>query len=144
MLKNISIVFAVVGSLIWINSASAQMKEGQWEITTKAEIKGMPIQMPATTIKQCMTKKDMAPKPEKQPKGQECVMKDQNITGDTVTYTMECQNEKSTTVVSGKITYKGDSFDGSSDTTVKTKGKPDMQMNSTMSGKYLGPCPQEK
>lgn len=118
------------------------MKEGLWQITTKTEMKGMSMQMPATTMKQCMTKKDMTPKSEKQPKGQECITKDQKVSGDTVTYTMECKSADSTTVQNGKMTYKGDSFDGTTDTTIKTKGQPDMKIASTMSGKYLGPCPK--
>ena len=142
MFRNICIALVIVISLVWITSASAEMKEGLWQITTKSEMKGMPMQMPATTMKQCMTKKDMTPKPEKQPKGQECTTKDQKVSGDTVTYTMECKNADSTTVQSGKMTYKGDSFDGTTDTTIKTKGQPDMNMTSTMSGKYLGPCPK--
>jgi hypothetical protein len=142
MFRDICIALVIFISLAWITSASAEMKEGLWQITTKAEIKGMPMQMPATTMKQCMTKKDMTPKAEKQPKGQECVTKDQKVSGDTVTYSMECKNTESTTVQNGKMTYKGDSFDGTTDTKIKTKGQPDMNMTSIMSGKYLGPCPK--
>ncbi len=75
-----------------VASASVKMKEGPWEITTKAEMKGMPVQMPATRMKQCMTKKDMAPKPQKQPKGQECTTKDQKVSDNTLTYTMNCKS----------------------------------------------------
>jgi hypothetical protein len=140
MLRNICIALAIVISLVWITGASAEMKEGLWQITTKSEMKGMSMQIPATTMKQCMTKKDMTPKPEKQPNGQECVTKDQKVSGDTVTYAMECKSANSTTVQNGKMTYKGESFDGATDTTIKTKGQPEMRMTSTMSGKYLGPC----
>jgi hypothetical protein len=144
MLRNVCVFLVIVVSLVWITGASAEMKEGLWQITTKSEMKGMSMQMPATTMKQCLTKKDMAPKPEKQPKGQECVIKDQKVSGDTVTFTTECKNADSTTVQNVKMTYKGDSFDGATDTSVKTKGQPDMKMTGTMSGKYLGPCPKEK
>ena len=140
MLRNICIALAIVTSLVWITGASAEIKEGQWEITTKTEMKGMPMQMPATTMKQCVTNKD--PVPQKQEKGQECKMKDQKVSGDTVTYTMECKSAEGTIVSSGKMTYKANTFDGTTDTTVKTKGQPDMKMTSTMSGKYLGPCPK--
>jgi hypothetical protein len=142
MLRNICIPLVIVISLAWITNVSAEMKEGLWQVTTKAEMKGTSMQMPATTIKQCMTKKDMTPKPEKQPKGQECTMKDQKVSGDTVTYTMECKNADSTTVQNGKMTYKGDSFEGANDTTIKTKSQPEMKMISTLVGKYLGPCPK--
>jgi Protein of unknown function (DUF3617) len=144
MRTKISVALAVVVSLVWIQNASAEVKEGQWEITTKVEMPGMPVAMPATTMKQCINKKDMVPKPQRQPKGQECTMKDQTVTGDTVTYTMECKSEKSTVLTNGKMTYKGDSFEGTSDTTIQNKGQPGMKMTSTMTGKYLGPCPKEK
>lgn len=144
MFRNMCIALVVVISLMWITGASAEVKEGLWQITTKTEMKGMPMQMPATTMKQCMTGKDMTPKPEKQQKGQECTTKDQKVSGNTVTYTIECKSVDSATVQNGKMTYKGDSFDGVSDTTIKAKGQPDMKMASTMSGKYLGPCPKEK
>jgi hypothetical protein len=49
MLRNISIALAVVVSLVWVKGASAEMQEGLREITTKVEMKGMPIQKPATT-----------------------------------------------------------------------------------------------
>jgi hypothetical protein len=105
-------------------------------------MKGMPMQMPATTMKQCVTKKD--PVPQKQEKGQECKMKDQKMSGDTVTYTMECKSADSTMVTNGKMTYKENTFNGTTDTTIRAKGQPEMKMTSAMSGKYLGPCPKEK
>jgi len=144
MLRSTLIVLVFIVTLVWVAGASAELKEGLWEITTKVEMKGTPVKMPATTMKPCIAKKDMVPKPEKQPKGQECKMKDQKVSGDTVTYTMECQSAKSTTVINGKMTYKGDSYNGATDTTIKAKGRPDMHMSSSMSGKYLGPCPKEK
>jgi hypothetical protein len=144
MLRNVFIALAIVVTLLLAAGASAEMKEGLWTITTQAEMKGMPMQMPATTMKQCITKKDMAPKPEKSEKGQECKIKDQKVTGDTVTYTTECKTAESTMTSNSKITYKGDSFDGTTNTTIKTKGQPEMQMSSKMTGKYTGPCPKEK
>ena len=144
MLRNFFIALAVVITLVLVAGASAEMKEGLWTITTQAEMKGMPMQIPPTTMKQCITKKDMVPKPEKQEKGQECKMKDQKVTGDTVTYTMECKTAEGSMTSSGKMTYKGDSFDGTTNTTMKTKGQPDMLVNSKMTGKYVGPCPKEK
>jgi hypothetical protein len=144
MVRNGFVALAIIITLVLVEGASAEMKEGLWTITTQAEMKGMPVQMPATTMKQCITKKDMVPKPEKQEKGQECKMKDQKVTGDTVTYTMECKTAEGSMTSSGKMTYKGDSFDGTTNTTMKTKGQPDILMNSKMTGKYLGPCPKEK
>ncbi|MCX5808435.1 MAG: DUF3617 family protein [Proteobacteria bacterium] len=138
-----SVIIAVVLTLVWVTVGSAEMKEGFWEITTKTEMKGMPVQIPPTTMKQCITKKDVVPKPEKQEKGQECKIKDQKISGDTVTYAMECKDKGGNIIeISGKMIYKGDIFDGTTNTTMKTKEQGTMQMTSKMSGKYVGPCPK--
>jgi hypothetical protein len=132
---------AVVLSLVWVMGASAEMKEGLWEITTKVEMKGMPAGMPPTTMQQCITKKDLAPQPPSKGEGTECTRKEQKITGDTVTYVMECKSKEGTVIeISGKMVYKGNTFDGASATTINRKGQPPMQMSGKMSGKYLGPC----
>jgi hypothetical protein len=143
MFRNVLIAVVVLFAFVWVTAGSAEIKEGLWEITTKAEIKGMAAQMPATTTKQCITKNDVVPKPEKQEKGQECKIKDQKVSGDTVTYTVECKDKNGTVVeISGKSTYKGNVFEGTTNTTMKSKDQGAMQMTSKMSGKYIGPCPK--
>src|SRR5512133_3283539 len=94
-------------------------------MTMKVEMKGMPNQMAPMTMKQCMTKKDMVPKPQNTSQsGQECKMKDQKISGDTVTYGMECKGaDGSLMQTSGKMSYKGNTFDGSSTTSIQGKGQ---------------------
>jgi Protein of unknown function (DUF3617). len=138
MLNKNLIILAVIVSFVCSNSALAEIKDGLWEITTKAEIKGMPMQMPPSTVRQCITKKD--PVPKAKDKSTECKMKDQSVSGDTVTYAMECTGKNSVVLTSGKMTYKGNTFAGTSTTNIKSKGQPERQMNSKMSGKYIGPC----
>jgi hypothetical protein len=145
MRRLIWMMLAAGVSLVWITGADAQMKEGLWEISTQMEMKGMkgmPGNMPATTMRQCITKKDPVPQPERKEKGQECRMKDQKISGNTVTYAMECKGKDSVVLTSGKMTYQGNMFDGLSTTNYKGKGQPEMQMTNKMSGKYIGPCPK--
>jgi hypothetical protein len=48
-------------------------------------------------------------------------MKDQKVSGDTVTFIMECKSADSTMVQNGKMTYKGDSFDSTTAPTVKPR-----------------------
>lgn len=129
-------------TLVWVGGVSAEMKEGLWEITTKANLKGMPgmSMMPATTIKHCFTKQDIAPKPHSQP-GQECKIKEQRVIGDTATYAMVCTSQDGGVMeTSGKMTFKGNSFAGSTLTKIKGKGHQDMEMSSNTSGRYLGAC----
>jgi hypothetical protein len=116
----------------------AEIRYGLWEITTKVEMKGMPGQIRPSTVRQCLTKND--PVPKAKDKSVECKMKDQKISGDTVTYAMECKVKDSVVLTSGTMTHKGNTFTGASTTNIKSKGQPEMQMNNKISGKYIGPC----
>ena len=119
--------------------ALAEPKEGLWEIKTTMEMPGMPMKMPATTTQTCIKKDDMVPKPAAQ-KGQpqECKTTEQKVSGDTVSYAMECTSKGTTTVISGKMTYTGEAMEGS--TTMKVSGRDSMEMTSKVTGKYIGQC----
>ncbi len=132
------IVFAVLFTLVWAAGAYAEIKEGLWEITTKVEMKGVPMQMPATTVKQCITKDKAVPKSASE--DYECKTKDYKVSGDTVTYSVECWGKGGLMITEGKTTYKGNTFDGTSTTKIKAKDQPEIQMSNKISGKYIGPC----
>ncbi len=90
-----------------------------------------------------MGKDNMVPKPPSQRKGQEpeCKIKNQKVTGNTVTYAMECTGQGGvSTEMTGEMTYTGDSMEGKS--TMKMSGPQAMEMTSKMTGKYIGPCPK--
>ena len=132
------IVLAVLFTLVCVAGAHAEIKEGLWEITTKVEMKDVPIQMPATTVKQCITKDKAVPKSASE--DYECKTKDYKVSGDTVTYSVECWGKGGLMITEGKTTYKGNTFDGTSTTKIKAKDQPEMQMSNNISGKYIGPC----
>ena len=141
-MKKMLLFFTVFLALAWIGHVSAaepNLKEGMWEMTFKNEIKGMPMQMPATTVRQCVTRKDAIPQ-QKPEKNQECKITDTKVTGDTISWTMQCRSKDSTVDSDGKVTYKGNSSEGITNTTVKQKGQAPMQMTSRWSGKWIGPC----
>ncbi len=140
MKKTSMIILVVVVSLLWISNSWAELKEGLWEITTQMEIKGMPQSMPATTFRQCITKSD--PVPQSKDKNYDCKIISQKVSGDTVSYTVECKGKEGTTQVSGSTTYTDSSMNGSSTTVVKMKGQPEMQMVSKIKGKHIGVCPK--
>lgn len=140
MKKTSMIIFVVVVSLLWISNSWAELKEGLWEITTQVEIKGMPQTMPPTTFRQCITKSD--PVPQNKDRNYDCKIISQKVSGDTVSYTVECKGKEGTTHVSGSTTYTDNSMNGSSTTVVKMKGQPEMQMVSKIKGKHIGACPK--
>ncbi|MDX9715512.1 MAG: DUF3617 family protein [Dissulfurispiraceae bacterium] len=123
--------FAGCGS----SSAGPDIKDGLWEITTTTDMPGMPAGlMQPFTHTTCLSKKDYVPKNEQDTS---CKVEKSEVKGSTVTWKVVC----STGTSSGRITYSGSSFDGATETAIKAEGK-DMKINSTMKGKYLGPCKQ--
>jgi hypothetical protein len=140
MKKDTAIFLVLLTSFACATMALAEMKEGLWEIKTTMEMQGMPVKMPPTTTRTCVSKNDMVPKPSAQRgQEQECKVKEQRITGDTVTYAMECTGKGGmTTEIAGEVTYKGDAMEGTS--TMKVKGPASMEMSTKVSGKYIGPC----
>ena len=141
MKRTITIVVSMLFLTACVTMAFAEIKEGLWELKTTVEMKGMSVQVPATTTRTCINKNEMVPKPPAQGRGQEqeCKMKEQKITGDTVSYVMECTGKGGmSTEISGEMTYKGDSMEGKS--TMKVKGPSSMEMSTQISGKYIGPC----
>ena len=139
-MKKTLVFFVVLMLMLWAVCAWAQLKDGFWEITSQVEMMGMPQKMPPTTVRQCMTKSD--PVPKNQDKQFECKAIDQKVSGNTVSYSVECKGKDGVMQTTGKHTYTGSSMEGSSTTNFKMKGQPEMQMASKMKGKYLGPCPK--
>jgi hypothetical protein len=112
-----------------LSIAAPNMEDGLWEITSTAEMTGMPAK--SFTHTTCLTKEKAVP----QTTQSECTMKDVKTQGNTVTWTMVCKEATST----GKVTYAGTTMDGVVETTVKAGGKT-MTMKSTIKGKRIGPC----
>jgi hypothetical protein len=141
-MKKTLIIFAVLLSMFWTAGAFAELKEGLWEITTQMEIKGMPQSMPPTTFRQCITKSNPVPqnKDQNKDKNYECKTISQKVSGNTVSYAIECKGKEGVTKVSGTTTYTDNSMNGSSTTTIKMEGQPEMQMTSMIKGKYIGAC----
>lgn len=138
MLNKKWMALVVVVSLACASSAWAEIKDGLWEITTKSEIVGMPLKMPPSTVRHCFVKND--PVPKTTDKSMECKTTNQKVSGDTVTYAVECTGKDSVVITSGTMTYKGNTYDGTSTIRIKSKGQKETQMNNKMSGKYIGPC----
>ena len=121
-------------------SAAPNMQDGQWEITTKMEMRGMPAHMSRPiTYTHCMTRENAVP--QQREKNKDCVMKDQKISGNTVSWEMVCKDKRGEVMESsGKITYRGDKFDGTMKATMTGKETGKMVVNYKMNGRRLGPC----
>jgi len=139
MLKTIFAVAALAVSLIFTGSAAAapNMQDGKWEITSRTEIEGMPMNMPPYKYTLCLTKQNAVP--QKQEKNEECKMTESRVVGDTIFWTVQCRTKEGSTEGKGKITYKGNSFDGIFTMTGKEGGEK-INIKNHMSGKRIGEC----
>jgi hypothetical protein len=123
-------------SLSWPVQAAPNFKEGLWEITSKSEMPGMPMQMPPHTHRQCMSNKEPIPQ---QPDQGNCKMDSVKMEGDTVTWSGSCKGREGTSKLSGRITYSGTSFAGEMKMTMQ-RGRETYNMTSKMQGKRIGDC----
>jgi len=113
--------------------ANPDVQEGIWEITVVSEMGGMTL--PPQKHTQCLKSDALVPTDPQMP--QNCVIKDQRVSGTTVNWTMECSTAGAKTVSTGSITYEGESFSGTMDVVISGT---DMKVVNTMSGRRLGPC----
>jgi len=117
--------------------AASAFQSGEWKITTRTEVPGLPFVAPAVTTRQCLILRDRIPQG-KDASG-EYKLVDQNISGDTVRWTMRCGNANGTTEAKGEATYSGRTMQGVSHITTSGRGDT-MQMTSRMTGRHIGPC----
>jgi len=113
---------------------SAQGKDDLWEISSKMEMPGMPMAMPAQTSRVCLGKnrKDE----ELVPMQGDCRMVESKRVGNKFTYKMDCAGNNAATV-DGAITFGNNAYDGQMRMTMKqTSGT----MNMTFTGKRIGDC----
>jgi len=115
-------------------------KDNLWEVTTKMEMAGMSMQMPAQTSQVCLSK---GVKEEGfVPRRDECKITDSKRVGPKFTYTMVCSGPQPMTI-NGEITTTPKSYDGRMLMKMKQEGK-DMEMTQTFSGKLVGECASSK
>jgi len=134
---------AAVASLLLASTASAEskpnFKPGQWETTMTMEMPGMPMALPPVVTSSCLTEKDMVPS-SSQP-GQECKITKQKATGNNVEWAIECKDKNgNVSTMSGKGSYKDDTFTGTMQMSMAQGGGQAMQMSAKMTSKRLGPC----
>ena len=135
MLKKTVLMVVLLMSAVGFAFAGSgpDIHEGLWEITVDLEMAGMPMKMPPSTFTQCI-KKDSAIPRNDQP-GQQCVQKDVKVKGNTVSWTMECDNPGGKMEGKGVITYDKEKMDGQM--TMKGQG---MQMLTHFKGHRIKAC----
>jgi hypothetical protein len=141
-------VWAVVCAVVLAVTAAVaiagtvDMKPGEWSITSKTKIEGMPMSPPPVTVKQCLTEEDLVPQSSGGQQGQspDCEIKDQKISGNTVSWSIVCNDPQAGKMTgTGSVTYAGTTFSGKSTMTMSMAGQT-MKVHTDLSGKWLGAC----
>lgn len=121
-------------------TASPILEDGEWEMTTQMEIPGMAKDLagqahglPLMTHRQCLSSKMMVPTQER--RNRDCENRKQDVSGNTVTWSMRCTSNGVVSDMNGTSTYNGDTMNGTIHMT--TKG---LEMTSHVTGKRIGPC----
>ena len=138
MRKQTTTLLFLIGSIIMTGHAwGLDFQEGRYEITTTIKMPG--ANPPPTTITRCLTQK--APVPDQSIADPKCKVVDMKTQGNTVTWTVECDEQGQKMRGSGKMVYHGDRFDGTVDNVIMDQDG-NMTVNTAIKGKRVGPCQQ--
>jgi hypothetical protein len=129
-------------ALAWtvLAQTASPMREGNWEVSVKMEMPGMPMEMPPMKMTQCVTREQLKDPQSALPKGFEdgdsdCKISDYKLSGSSASWRMTCTKPHAMTGT-GEIAYAGDS-------SYKGKIAMDMngaKMNMAFDAKRLGDC----
>jgi hypothetical protein len=137
MFKKIMIVLSVCVATTVVPAWGLDLNPGKFEITAEVEMPGMPRGMQAQTITQCLTRQE--PVPDASAGAQGCEVTDIKTSGNTVTYTMVCEQQGMKTKSAGEIIYRGDSFEGTTRTAMGPQ-EGGMTITTKIKGSRIGPC----
>ena len=130
------VCIGVLGLALW--ALALDFQPGNYKVTSTVEMVGMPMQMPPQTVVECLTKQD--PLPESTEEGG-CRITDRNLSGNTDTWSMQCDQQGQTATGHGKMVYSGDSFNGTFTIVFDVQGGGSgMTMTTTTQGERLGDC----
>lgn len=139
MLKKITTIFSTLVCMVFFVTSAwgVDLQDGSYEITSKVEMPGMPMQMPPVTVTQCLTQQD--PVPNQSTAGQHCNIIEVKTEGKTVTWKMECTQQGQKMQGTGKMVYYGDRFEGTINTTMGPQSG-NMTITTLINGKRIGAC----
>jgi len=113
----------------------APMQEGQWELSMKIEIPGLPFQLPAQTVNHCYTKKELQESAGVPKQSNDCKVTESKRTGNKVTWKVVCTGKNAGTGSGEMVFTSATAYEGA----MKLENKG--QVTTTRyEGKRLGDC----
>ena len=115
--------------------ASAQaIQPGQWDITSRMEMAGMA--MPPTTIQQCIRDGSLESVVPEMPN---CAVTSRSASGNTVRWSVRCQQGGMNMTGDGEMTIRGETSEGALQLTLDQGGQR-QQATNRFSGRRVGSC----
>lgn len=130
----------VLGALLLLSPsvfAADSIREGYWEITSQTEMPGMPMKIPANTIKHCYSKEDVKDQKKVIAREKNCTLTDYRVVGNKVTWAMKCTGQNAGTFT-GETVFSADAYN--SIMKMKSQGH---NMTVKVKGKRVGECPKK-
>ena len=130
----------VLGAIVLLSTgalAADSIREGYWEVTSQTEMPGMPMKVPASTIKHCYTKEDVKDQKKVIAREKNCTLTDYKVAGNKVTWAMKCTGQNAGTF-NGETIFSQDSY--ASVMKMKSQGH---NMTVKVKGKRVGECPKK-
>lgn len=115
-------------------ASSQEMQPGLWEITARMEMAGMA--MPPTTVQQCI--RDASPE-SVVPQMPNCTVTSRSASGNTVRWSVRCQEGGMNMTGNGEMTLQGTTSDGVLNMTLDQGGQR-QQMTQRYTGRRVGTC----
>lgn len=140
MTKRTAVLFLLLSLSPVPAFAAGGMQPGLWEVTTRMQMTGMPMQMPAQTVRHCYTKQDIEKGDRTVPQADDknCKITDYKLRGNTATWSIVCTGQGAMSGT-GTMTTSATSFTGKSKYKMRDNGGT-MDMVSNISGKRIGDC----
>lgn len=125
---------AVLSAIVSVSTMGLAAPGEFWEITSKMEMPGMPMAMPANTVKVCIPKG--AERDPKYTADKSCVVSDVKTSGNKTSWSMRCDQDGQVMTGTGEMSGTADNAQGK--VHMKGTGKESFEMDMTYHNKRLG------
>lgn len=128
-------------SLIAEAQSAGDIQPGLWEYQMEAQMPGMPMKMPPTTIKRCLTAQDIAQNKhlsndQKNP----CTVSNMKSGAGKVSYDFSCKMDQGSMKGNSSGSASATAMDIQTNMQMNMQGQPPMQMQQKMKARRVGAC----
>ena len=130
-------LICLIASATVMAEKTVSITPGKWQVTTTLSMSMMPQQR-VETVKECVTE-DVFSAENMLQDVQSCSFIERKVTGNTLSWTMECATDAGPAQGKGQFTSHGKSADGTMEMTMNAQGQT-FTTKMIWQGKHIGPC----